>query len=295
MEDNNNYTYTYRREKKKEIQRTRIILLAVCGVAAVFCIIFGVLFGNRAAVKAWEKEQASREAESESTSTVESTTQDPSPYKAGEYQVNTEGYSLKFRKDHSTDGDVYLEIPDGTKVTVDEIYHDENAAASGSTVEYWGKITYKGYTGWIAMNYLKKAYSDSIVTPEDLPSSEESTTAAPESTTLPPETTTEAPADTTAAPEDTSSAETPTQESTTASAKYTAGDYVVSTGGYTLTFRKSASKSGETILSIDDGTRLTVTKIVEVTDSEEKYRYWGEVTYKGHTGYVSMAYLEKVS
>ena len=90
------------------------------------------------------------------------------------------------------------------------------------------------------------------------------------------------------------SSETTTEETTTA-ARYTAGDYVVSTGGYTLTFRKTASKDGETILSIEDGTKLTVTKIIETSETNEAYRYWGEVSYKGHTGYVSMAYMKRAS
>ena len=120
MEDNNNYTYTYRREKKKELQRVRIIIIAVYAVLVVLCIIFGVLFGNRAAVKAREDELSSQQAEAEQT-TEEPSTEAPSPYKPGEYSVNTEGYSLKFRKDHTTGSDVYLEISDGTKLTVEEI------------------------------------------------------------------------------------------------------------------------------------------------------------------------------
>ncbi len=291
MEDNNTYTYTYRREKKKEVQRTRMIIIVIYAILAVICIILGVLFGNRSAVRAHEDELSSQQAEAEKT-TEEPTTEEPSPYKPGEYAVSTEGYSLKFRKDHSTGSDVYLEISDGTKLTVEEIFRDETAALSGSDIEYWGKITYKGYTGWVAMNYLKKAYSDNIVTPDDI-----STTA--ESTTQPPETTTQAPVSTTEAPTEPASqtepSEVTTEEATTAAPKYTAGDYVVSTGGYTLTFRKSASRDGETILSIEDGTKLVVTKIVETSDGNEVYRYWGQVTYKGHTGYVSMAYLKKAS
>ena len=291
MEDNNNYTYTYRREKKKEIQRTRIIIIAIYAVLAVFCIIFGVLFGNRSAVKARENELSSQQAEESTTEEV--TTEEPSPYKPGEYAVNTEGYSLKFRKDHTTNSDVYLEISDGTKLTVEEIFHDTAAVSSGSDIDYWGKITYKGYTGWVAMNYLKKAYSENIVTPDDITTTEESTTQAPVTTTEAPVSTTQAPTE----PSNTEEApsESATAEQTTAAPKYTAGEYIVSTGGYTLTFRKTASKDGETILSIEDGTKLVVTKIVETSNENEALRYWGEVTYKGHTGYVSMAYLKKAS
>ncbi len=292
MEDKNTYTYTYRREKKQEAQKIRRLVIIVYAVLALLCIILGIVFGHRAAVKARQEELASLQAEAEST-TEEITTEDPSPYKPGEYTVTADGYSLKFRKEHTLDSGIFLEIGDGTKITIDEIFHDENVAANGSTVEYWGKTTYKGYTGWVAMNYLKKAYSDNIVTPEDLTTEPESTTSQPESTTQAPAPTTEPSNDTTtAAPEPSTEA---TTEETTAEARYTAGDYIVSTGGYTLTFRKTASKDGETILSIDDGTKLTITKIIETTDTNDAYRYWGEVSYKGHTGYVSMAYLKRAS
>lgn len=291
MEDKNTYTYTYRREKKKEAQRIRKIVIIVYAVLALLCIILGIVVGHKAAVRAREEELSSIQAEAEST-TEEITTEDPSPYKPGEYTVTADGYSLKFRKEHTLDSGIFLEISDGTKITIDEIFHDENVASNGSTVEYWGKTTYKGYTGWVAMNYLKKAYSDNIITPDDLTTEAESTTAQPENTTQAPATTTEPAEHTTTAPEPSSEA---TTEETTTAARYTAGDYLVSTGGYTLTFRKTASKDGETILSIEDGTKLTVTKIIETSETNEAYRYWGEVSYKGHTGYVSMAYMKRAS
>lgn len=291
MEDNNTYTYTYRKEKKQEVQRIRRIVIIVYAVLAMLCIILGIVFGHRAAVKAREEEKASIQAEAEST-TEEFTTEDPSPYKPGEYTVTADGYSLKFRKEHTLDSGIFLEISDGTKLTIDEIFHDENVASNGSSVEYWGKTTYKGYTGWVAMNYLKKAYSDNIITPEDITTEAESTTAQPETTSQAPVTTTAPVESTTAAPEP--STEATTAEPTT-DARYSAGDYIVSTGGYTLTFRKTASKDGETILSIEDGTKLTVTKIIETSETNDAYRYWGEVSYKGHTGYVSMAYMKRAS
>lgn len=290
MEDNNTYTYTYRKEKKQEAQRIRRIVIIVYAVLAMLCIILGIVFGHHAAVKAREEEKASIQAEAEST-TEEFTTEDPSPYKPGEYTVTADGYSLKFRKEHTLDSGIFLEISDGTKLTIDEIFHDENVASNGSSVEYWGKTTYKGYTGWVAMNYLKKAYSDNIITPEDITTDAESTTAQPETTSQAPVTTT-APVESTTAPEP--STEATTAEPTT-DARYSAGDYIVSTGGYTLTFRKTASKDGETILSIEDGTKLTVTKIIETSETNDAYRYWGEVSYKGHTGYVSMAYMKRAS
>ncbi len=306
MEDNNNYTYTYRRDKKKEQQRLRLIALAVFGILVLFCIIFGIISGRNAAKKAHEAEVSESVSVSESESAAVTdvpSTEAPSPFKTGEYVVETGGYSLKFRKDHSTEGDVYLEIQDTTKLTISEIYHDKAAKTSDSGIEYWGKTTYKGYTGWVAMNYLKKAYSENIVTPDEMSSSSgEVTTAVPESTkaneenTTAPNTeepTTKAP-DTTNTPatEPSSTAAPSSNESTTAASdsKYAPGDYVVDTGSYSLTFRKTASRSGEVILSIENGARVTVTKVVTANDSDNPY--WGEISYKGHTGYVSMTYLK---
>lgn len=312
MEDNNNYTYTYRREKKKEQQKLRMIVLLIFGILVLFCILFGILYGKHSAEKAHEQEVSVSVSESEKNSTEAPSTEDPSPYKPGEYTVETGGYSLKFRENHTTDGKVYLEIKDTTKLTISEIYHDETAAVSGSGIEYWGKTSYKGYEGWVAMNYLQKAYSDNIVTPDQVttaapesttaagateaPSTTEPTTKAPEtpSTT---ESTTAAPESTTAAPTESTTAQPATSESTTAASGtgYAPGDYVVNTGSYTLTFRKTASRSGEVILGIENGTKITVTKIVETTDSNSEYRYWGEISYKGHTGYVAMTYLQKAN
>ena len=63
----------------------------------------------------------------------------------GEYTVtlNGQGNAVNVRSDHSTDGDVITTLPEGTKVTVDEVQ-------SG-----WGHVVLDEGEGWIYMQYLK--------------------------------------------------------------------------------------------------------------------------------------------
>lgn len=60
---------------------------------------------------------------------------------------------VRMRSDHSVDSENITLIPAGEKVIVTDVYEDANA--SDSTLKYWGKVEYAGYTGWIAMWYLK--------------------------------------------------------------------------------------------------------------------------------------------
>lgn len=281
MEDNSNYTYTYEKEEEAKPERSlKFIFAGVIVALAVLAIALGIFFGVRSATEP-------ETTEPETTTEVVTTEAAPqSPYNKGKYSVNTEGRALFFRKDHSKDADTILEIDDKTELDIVEIFHDETAEVDDYM--YWGKTTYKGHTGWVAMKYMKKAYSDNVVTPEDIPTTEaESTTANAEAPTVEAESTTLMilPENTTAAAESTTAA---------SGSKYTAGDYTVSTGGSTLSFRKAAGKDSEKILDLSDGTKLTVVEIVDIgADHSENMRYWGKVNYNGYTGYVCMAYVKR--
>ena len=48
-----------------------------------------------------------------------------------------------------------MSVPSGTKLTISEVFIDENAAAPEE--KYWGKTDYKGWTAWVSMTYLSKA------------------------------------------------------------------------------------------------------------------------------------------
>lgn len=280
MEENSSYTYQYEKEKERNPEKLLKIIFAVVIVAlAVFAIVLGIAKGVK---------DTPAETTTEAPETIEITTAAPElKYKPGQYAVNADGHSLVFRKDHSKDGDAILEIADKTELAILDVFYDENAESED--YEYWGQTEYKGHTGWVAMAYLEKRYSEGVVTPSDITTenSAESTSAEAAGTTQAGEITTAAVIGTTSA-EGTSSAE----STTAAQSKYKPGNFVVSTGGSGLRFKKTPGRDGEVILTVPDGTTVTVTEIVEIEDSDEVYRYWGKISYLGHTGYMSMAYLK---
>ncbi len=284
MEDNNNYTYTYEKDNKKKTgeRPVKAIFAVVIAALIVLSVALGILFGMQ---ETDTDETTTQAPETTTEEMVETTTLPEELYKAGDYIVATGGYSLRFRKDHAKDAESITDIPDKTQLAVTEIYYDETAEED---FKYWGKVVYLGHTGWVTMSYLENAFSEDIVTPEELPTDEtttlvESTTAAQSQQPSTTETTTSAPQNVT---------ETTTQAT---SSKYTAGDYKVATGGYTLTFRQSASATATAIMNIADGTQVTVVEVVDTGAANGNTRYWGKIVHLGHTGYVAMAYLEKVN
>ena len=297
MEENENYTNTYENETgdQKSGGKLKLVFAAIIVIFAVIAIILGIFFGVQSADN---NETTTLPPETEATSS-ETTTVAPENnalYKVGKYSINTGGRALLFRKDHSKDSETIFEIADLTVLEITEIFHDENAESDD--YEYWGKAEHLGHTGWLAMKYMKKEYSDNIITPDDITTTtqtaDESTTA--EATTDKPETTTNLilpPPESTPAEEVTTAAESVTKTPTTG--KYSIGDYKVSTGGSTLTFRKNAGTSGAVILDIPDGEKVSVVEIVDTASSDENVRYWGRISYKGYSGYVCMTYLSRVN
>ena len=259
MEENSNYTYTYKKTAKKQ-ENNRLLFIA-CGVLAgllILAVIFGAVAGKSAAKNKYAKEQKKNETSTEVT-TVEPVTEEPvtTPYPLGEYKVNTGSNAINFRKSYTTNSDILFEISDGTVLSITEGYGDEQAKAEGREVVYWGQAKYNGSTGWVAMNYLDRV----------APAVEQTS----EGQSNPGETVTNTPV----------------------SSKYQPGDYVVNTDGVGLRFKKSPSADGEVISLIPSGAGVTVLRVVEVEASDEVYRYWGEVRFEGTTGYVSMAYLKQ--
>ena len=283
MEDNSSYTYTYEKkdENSKPERSLKLIFAGVIAALAIFAIALGIFFG----VKSGSEPETTTEAP---TTVPESTTAPApkSPYNPGSYTVNTDGGSLMFRKDHSSDAETILEISDKTELDITEVFFD--ATAVKDDYMYWGKTEFKGHTGWVAMKYMKKAYSENVVTPDDTTTTAEAVSGTDVSSTvlvLP-----------TAENESASSTQqsaTEAPSTTAAPSKYSAGDYIVSTGGNTLTFRKGPGTNNETILSFSDGMKITVLEVVDTASSNENLRYWGKVSYQGHTGYVCMTYLKK--
>lgn len=269
MEDNTTYTYKYEKENEKSERSLKKYFAVIIVVFLIVAIVAGIVTGNVKAKK--EAETTTEPPVTEAPAATEPPVDDT--YKPGTYSVNTGDVALRFRSEHNQDAQAILEIADKTKLEITEIYVDE--AATDEVFKYWGKTKYLGHEGWITMKYLKKEYSENIITPDDYT---DATTAAPQG-----ETTT---AVTTA----------PTAESTTAgtaTSKYSAGDYKVATGGSSLRFKREPGRNTEVLSSIPDGTTVAVLEVVEINETDDVYRYWGKISYNGYTGYVSMAYLTK--
>lgn len=81
----------------------------------------------------------------EETTTENQNSDSDIPNTPGEYTVDLrgDGDSVNVRDDHSTNGTVLTVLPEGTKVTVEEVQ-------SG-----WGKVNIDGTEGWIYMKYLR--------------------------------------------------------------------------------------------------------------------------------------------
>ncbi len=73
-------------------------------------------------------------------------------YATGKYTVDAQPH-LNMRDGHSVNALAIAQIPDNAEVTVVEVYHD--ASSTDSYTKYWGKVTYQGITGWVAMGYLE--------------------------------------------------------------------------------------------------------------------------------------------
>lgn len=79
-----------------------------------------------------------------SSSSTSSSSKTTKTTKTGTYKTNTGSDWLNLRKSASTSSSIIGIIPNGTKLKVTSV--------SGS----WGKTTYKGKTGWVALQYCKK-------------------------------------------------------------------------------------------------------------------------------------------
>lgn len=70
-------------------------------------------------------------------------------YSAGTYKVTGDYLNVRKTAGSTSQADVLVSVPNGTKVKVQSV-----KVVKGSA---WGKITYNGQTGWVQMQYLKKA------------------------------------------------------------------------------------------------------------------------------------------
>ena len=237
------------------------------GVLVAVLLVFVILLGIFVAIK---KKNANKPANSDNVATpgdavvttLEAVTTEADLYPAGDYVVSAEG-SLRLREDHSTDAKHIMSVPSGTKLTISEVYIDENAATQEE--KFWGKTDYKGWTAWVAMAYLTKAAGGAEVTTLE----GESGVAG---VTLPGETTTKS----------------------TSGGKYETGKYVVTNDFVRL--REDHDVDSEAINEIEMDEEITILEVYHDTEADDEIlEYWGKVSYDGDVGWVALYYTEPVA
>lgn len=300
MNDMNNYDEElFLEDEEEEIEETeeqpagREKLLKI-GLAAVIVAVIAVVVLVSLLMKSNsdKEEQTTVPTDETTTLAAETTTSPAEKYAAGKYTVNVAGNgTLNLRKEASMDADPLIKVPNNTQLNITEVKYDETAADESS--KYWGKTSYLGHDGWVAMQYLAAAYVDNFATEittgassaEATTNKEESTTASStETTTKKAETTTAASTETTTKKE-----ETTTKASSTSTEA--AGTYKVNSPdlGY-LNMRDGHSTGSTSICQVPDGAEITVS---EVYDDVAGGRKWGKISYAGQTGWVAMDYLVK--
>ena len=237
------------------------------GILIAVLLVLVILLGVFVALKKKDKNQPANSGNIATASDVVTTTEvavttEADLYPVGDYIVSAEG-SLRLREDHSTEAKHIMSVPSGTKLTITEIYIDDNAATPEE--KFWGKTDYKGWAAWVAMSYLSKAAE----------SGTEVTTLEGESgaavvTTLPGETTTKS----------------------ASSAKYEVGKYVVTADEF-LRVREDHDVDSEAFTQIDHGEEITVLEIYHDEETDDPtLEYWGKISYEGEIGWVAMHYTE---
>ena len=187
-----------------------------------------------------------------------------SVYTVGVYRTNE---LMNFRSGHSTSAGSYMQIPGGTTVTVTEIYVDRSA----DEILYWGKTSYGGKTGWIALNWstmVSGAANPSTAVPGNVqqPTPQQSQQQTPQKTQQNPQTVGNPAPQTTAA--------TPNDPNTF----YPIGAY---TTRQTMNFRSGPYTGASIYSEIPVGVTLIVTEVAGD---------WGKTTYQGETGWMLLQY-----
>lgn len=247
------------------------LLVLLVAVLVVFAVLIGVYLAKN------KKDGKDTPANSSDVVTTtepisERVTTEAELYQPGEYVVTADG-SLRLREEHSIDSKHIMSVPNGTKLTITEIYVD--SAAATPEEKFWGKTDYKGWTAWVAMAYLTKSGSQpAAATGTDVP---QPGVTGNVTTTLPGETTTKAPG-------------TPT-------GKYDTGKYKVTADevGF-VRLRESHSVDSESLDEIEYGEEITILEVYHDTDAEDDtLEYWGKVSYGGNVGWVAMYYTAPVN
>ena len=237
------------------------------GILVAVLLVLVILLGIAAAVKKNKNKTANGDNVATGSDAVtgisETVTTEAELYPTGDYIVSAEG-SLRLREDHSIDAKHIMSVPSGTKLTISEVFIDTNAATPEE--KFWGKTEYKGWTAWVAMNYLSKAAGADA----------EATTLEGESgmagaTTLPGETTTKS----------------------GTGGKYEVGKYVVTAETGFVRIREDHDVESEALSEIETDEEITILEVYHDEDADDDtLEYWGKVSYDGYTGWVALYYTK---
>ncbi|MGN0632004.1 MAG: SH3 domain-containing protein [Ruminococcus sp.] len=191
-----------------------------------------------------------------STETTTVTTSPLSEEYAGTYIVNAGGFYLNMRKGPDTSYDIVVQIPDNEEITV------------STANDNWACVSWNGYSGYCAMQYLKKAESASVSETTTETTTEESSAASAETTT-----------------ETTQTEISDVSEETENEPSVDAGAYRVNSDGAMLNLRSECSMDSEILAQIPDGSEVFVIS----TEGE-----WAHVSWKNIEGCCKLEYLSKV-
>ena len=97
-------------------------------------------------------ESTTAAVENTTAASTEPTSGPSSAFATGTYTVTAEPH-LNMREDHDVSSLSIAQIPANATITIVDVYHD--ADSTNPYAMYWGKTTYSGITGWVAMGYLK--------------------------------------------------------------------------------------------------------------------------------------------
>lgn len=273
----------------------RICLGAVIAAVVVIAVLAAVVISMS---KSGNEEDTTVPSDVTTTLPVEITTSPAEKYAPGQYTVNVGGNGkLNLRKEPSKDGEQILAIDNATLLTITEVKYDAEAEED---FQYWGKTLYKGWDAWVSMKYLATAYSESIVTPDEVTTdTAQETTSAGETTTLAGESTTAAAETTTASAENTTAAAPETTTAATSEPSTSGPGGVFSTGTYTVTaephlnMRENHDVSSLSVAQIPANSTVTIVDVYHDANSANEYtKYWGKTTFGGITGWVAMGYLK---
>ena len=248
------------------------LLALLVAVLVVFAVLCGVYFAKN------KKDSKNTPANSSDVVTTtefatEKVTTEAELYQPGDYIVSADG-SLRLREEHSIESKHIMSVPNGTRLTISEIYID--TAAATPEEKFWGKTDYKGWTAWVAMAYLTRSGSlPASATGSDAPqpgvTSDASVTSA--------------------------AGETTTGKSGASTGAYSTGKYKVTADDYGFVrLRESHSVDSDSIDEIETGEQITILEVYHDTETDDEIlEYWGKVSYNGTVGWVALYYTEPVN